>query len=396
MAERKYTGQDITVLEGLEPVRKRPGMYIGGIDARGYHHLLWEIVDNSVDEVINGYAKTIERHAPQGRRRRHRRGQRPRHPRRHTPEVQEDRARADPVHAARRRQVRARQLHPLRRPARRRRSVVNALSDELTATIRRDGAEHVQTFARGKPTTQAQRDEAASARHRHDHLLPARPRDLRRQAAASTPPTIRERLEAKTYLHGGLHIIFKDEAHGREGRASPTTAASPSTCAKLVAERGKPPVHPTSFAMREGRSARRGRAAVDRVHRRARPLLRQRHPHRRRRHARGRLQGRRRQGDPQLHRDARARAQGREHHRRGHPRGPRRACCRVYVRDPQFQGQTKDQLNNPEVQRRGRRRRPRRRSRSGSTRTSRRPRPSSPASSWRRGRARRRARRAGR
>ena len=51
-----YTADDITVLEGLEPVRKRPGMYIGGTDSQGYHHLLWEIVDNCVDEVINGYA----------------------------------------------------------------------------------------------------------------------------------------------------------------------------------------------------------------------------------------------------------------------------------------------------------------------------------------------------
>src|SRR5438105_4615447 len=54
-----YTAKDITVLEGLEPVRERPGMYIGGVDSRGYHLLLWEIVDNAVDEVINGYAKTI-------------------------------------------------------------------------------------------------------------------------------------------------------------------------------------------------------------------------------------------------------------------------------------------------------------------------------------------------
>ncbi len=45
-----YSAKDIEVLEGLEPVRKRPAMYIGGTDARGYHHLLWEIVDNSVDE----------------------------------------------------------------------------------------------------------------------------------------------------------------------------------------------------------------------------------------------------------------------------------------------------------------------------------------------------------
>src|SRR6478735_5271244 len=55
-----YTGKDITVLEGLEPVRKRPAMYIGGTDKNGYHHLLWEIVDNSVDEAINGHATNIE------------------------------------------------------------------------------------------------------------------------------------------------------------------------------------------------------------------------------------------------------------------------------------------------------------------------------------------------
>src|SRR5260370_40174533 len=46
--------------EGLEPVRRRPGMYIGGTDSKGYHHLVWEIVDNSVDEVINGYGSRIE------------------------------------------------------------------------------------------------------------------------------------------------------------------------------------------------------------------------------------------------------------------------------------------------------------------------------------------------
>ena len=55
-----YTAKDIEVLEGLEPVRKRPAMYIGGTDKSGYHHLLWEIVDNSVDEAINGHASAIE------------------------------------------------------------------------------------------------------------------------------------------------------------------------------------------------------------------------------------------------------------------------------------------------------------------------------------------------
>src|SRR5437899_4643331 len=56
----QYTEDDIEVLEGLEPVRKRPAMYIGGTDTRGYHHLLWEIVDNSIDEVINGHATRVD------------------------------------------------------------------------------------------------------------------------------------------------------------------------------------------------------------------------------------------------------------------------------------------------------------------------------------------------
>ncbi len=59
MAPTNYTAKDITVLEGLEPVRKRPGMYIGGVGSAGLHHLVWEIVDNAVDEAMNGYASNI-------------------------------------------------------------------------------------------------------------------------------------------------------------------------------------------------------------------------------------------------------------------------------------------------------------------------------------------------
>src|SRR5436190_18026751 len=149
----RYTAADITVLEGLEPVRKRPSMYIGGVDAKGLHHLVWEIVDNAVDEYLNGYADTT--HVTL-----HKNGD---------AVTVSDNGRGIPV-----------DLHPkYKRPALELilctlhaggkfgdneayfhsgglhgvgSSVVNALSRKLIATIRRDGFEWQQTFKRGKPT----------------------------------------------------------------------------------------------------------------------------------------------------------------------------------------------------------------------------------------------------
>ena len=120
-ASNGYTADSITVLEGLEAVRRRPGMYIGGVDKAGLHHLLWEIVDNSIDEVMNGHATRIVVTLARRRQDRLGRRQRPRDPGRQARQDRPERAGGDLHDAPRRRQVRQRRLQGRRRPARRRR-----------------------------------------------------------------------------------------------------------------------------------------------------------------------------------------------------------------------------------------------------------------------------------
>ena len=60
MAGKNYNAEDIQILEGLDAVRLRPGMYIGSTGVKGLHHILWEIVDNAIDEASNGFASRIE------------------------------------------------------------------------------------------------------------------------------------------------------------------------------------------------------------------------------------------------------------------------------------------------------------------------------------------------
>jgi DNA topoisomerase IV B subunit len=206
-----YTAKDILVLEGLEPVRRRPGMYIGGVDAAGLHHLLWEIVDNSVDEAMNGHADRIRVVL-------HKDG---------SSATVVDNGRGIPVdkHAQHKKPALELILTTLHAGGKFEAtnyfhsgglhgvgaSVVNALSSELVARVKRDGAEWEQRFARGVATTGLKklgnaRGTGTSVFFRPDpQIFPKTKFDA---------TLVAERLEAKAYLHKGLTIEFVDEAAG--------------------------------------------------------------------------------------------------------------------------------------------------------------------------------------
>jgi DNA gyrase subunit B/topoisomerase-4 subunit B len=209
MASGTYSAESITVLEGLEAVRRRPGMYIGGIDKAGLHHLLWEIVDNSIDEVMNGHAtRIIVSLGADGK----------------TVSVN-DNGRGIPVDVHKKTGQSALEtilttlhaggkfdndtykvaggLHGVGA------SVVNALSKSLIAQVRRDGTTYTQEYRRGKPQGpisrggEPVRGTGTTITFTPDHEI------FRDQAY--DPVLIAERLEVKTFLNKGLTIQFVDQ-----------------------------------------------------------------------------------------------------------------------------------------------------------------------------------------
>jgi DNA topoisomerase IV B subunit len=239
-----YTADNITVLQGLEPVRRRPGMYIGGTDSKGYHHLLWEIVDNAVDEVINGYASHIDVVLHKD----------------HKSVTVTDNGRGIPVDIKKEFKKSGLELvltvlhsggkfsggqyqysgglHGVGS------SVVNALSEEMIATVKRDGAEWEQRYSQGKPTTKlvkkgAARGTGTTIFFRPDPEIFGKEQDF-------SAETIRFRLDSKTFLHKGLKITFRDEAAGTS-EVLQHEGGIADYLSKLVTERGKAPTTPSVF-----------------------------------------------------------------------------------------------------------------------------------------------------
>ena len=341
-----YTAKDIDVLEGLDPVRKRPAMYIGGTDAHGYHHLLWEILDNSVDEAINGHASRIEVALDAD----------------HRGATVTDNGRGIPVdthpkfkksalelilttlHAGGKFEGKSYQvaggLHGVGA------SVVNALSSDLTATVWRGGKTYSQPYKRGKASGKLKQGRKTSKRGTSIHFRPDA--DIFGKRAAFDTKRVAERLEAKTYLHRGLKILFVDEKTGeREEFEHPGGIVD--FLDKLVTERGKPSVHSEAFTSEHEDQPRfevalRWTEATDEVIRS---------------YANGIPTG-----SGGTHENGFK--QGLSKAIRNHmdtqklmPKGVKItaddireglvALVSVYVEEPQFQGQTKERLNNPEI-----------------------------------------------
>jgi DNA gyrase subunit B len=238
-----YTAKDITVLEGLEPVRKRPGMYIGGVGTAGLHHLVWEILDNAVDEAMNGFASSIVLTL---------------HSDGSSITISDD-GRGIPVdkHAATRKSAleviftvlhaggkfehgsykTAGGLHGVGA------SVVNALSTELKASVRRDGTLWEMSFRRGKPSGPLKKAGAARGTgtsiyfHPDPTIFPKVEFD---------PATIRERLEVVSYIHKGVRVTFENEGEKTREVFQHEEGLS-DYLRKIVTERGAKPVHDVPF-----------------------------------------------------------------------------------------------------------------------------------------------------
>ncbi|HEX5823072.1 MAG TPA: DNA topoisomerase (ATP-hydrolyzing) subunit B [Candidatus Limnocylindrales bacterium] len=207
-----YTAASIQVLEGLEAVRRRPGMYIGSTDVRGLHHLVWEVVDNSIDEAMAGHATTIfvtikpdgtvivvddGRGVPVGK---HSTGK-------DALEVVHTVLHAGGKFGGGGYKVSG-GLHGVGV------SVVNALSEWMRVESSRDGSIHAQEYVRGKPKTPVKKLGPAHGRRGTTTMFRADPEVF--ESIEYSFETISQRLRESAYLTKGVWITFRDERIERE------------------------------------------------------------------------------------------------------------------------------------------------------------------------------------
>ena len=207
-----YNASSIQVLEGLEAVRRRPGMYIGSTDERGLHHLVWEVVDNSIDEAMAGHATKIlvtikadgtvivvddGRGVPVGK---HSTGK-------DALEVVHTVLHAGGKFGGGGYKVSG-GLHGVGV------SVVNALSEWMRVESARDGSVYFQEYARGKPTTTVKKIGPAGGRRGTTTQFRADPEMF--EAIDYSFELISQRLRESAYLNKGVWITFVDERNDRE------------------------------------------------------------------------------------------------------------------------------------------------------------------------------------
>uniref|UniRef100_A0A7C3MAS5 DNA gyrase subunit B n=1 Tax=Archaeoglobus fulgidus TaxID=2234 RepID=A0A7C3MAS5_ARCFL len=210
-AALEYSAKDIEVLDDLEAVRKRPGMYIGGVGVRGLHHLLWEVVDNAVDEALAGYCDTIKVSI-------HKDGS----------ASVEDNGRGIPtemhelgksaleivmtkLHAGGKFSKKVYRvsggLHGVGV------SVVNALSEWLEVWVKRNGKIYYQKYQRGKPVTELKvvgeaKENGTKVRFKPDREI--------FETTEFKYEIVSQRLKELAYLNRGLRIILVDERENKE------------------------------------------------------------------------------------------------------------------------------------------------------------------------------------
>ena len=213
-----YMASDITVLEGLEPVRLRPGMYIGSTGPTGLHHLVWEIVDNAVDEAMAGYCTRIDvtlladggcRVQTDGR------GipvdPHPQYPERSAAEIVYTTLHAGGKFGGRGYKVSG-GLHGVGA------SVVNALSSRLVLEIDRDEKHYVMEFANGGEIQSPLEVKGEAPRGRTGTTVTFWPDPSIFEEVEFRAQTITERLQVMAFLNRGLEIRFTDQRPGSEKR----------------------------------------------------------------------------------------------------------------------------------------------------------------------------------